>query len=130
MSQKLSVVVQVDLEGTYCRLVVSGCLTAVNQQGLYPLIRRARALPTGGRVIVDLTSAPLVDSSALELLREAIDNDDLARHTGPVQFLTPDVVLADPAPLPTRTARRTRRSPRPTAPRTALATVATGEEVA
>ena len=90
MSHKLSVTVQVDLEGTYCRLVVAGCLTETNQQALRPLVRRARALPIGGHVVVDLASARLVDTAALDLLRCGIDDDGVAHRTEPVQFLLPE----------------------------------------
>lgn len=130
MSQKLSVVVQIDLEGAYCRLAVTGCLTETNQHALHPLVRRARALPIGGRVIVDLTATRLVDGTALDLLREAIGNDDGAHRGGPVQFLTPHEVPAEPAPLAGGNVRRIHPGPRPAARRPALAMLETTGEVA
>ena len=87
MHQRLSVIVQVDLEQTYCRLQVTGCLTEINQRGLHSLIRRARALPTGAQVIVDLSLAPLSSPLALDLLRRAVDDESDGRMS-PVRFVT------------------------------------------
>lgn len=100
MNHKLSVVVHVDLEETYCHLLVTGCLTEVNQQALHPLIRRARALPPGVRVMVDLTAARLSDGSALELLRCTVGNDDVSHRAAPVQFLTSDPISSEAGSLP------------------------------
>lgn len=44
MDSKISVLADIDMDGTYVNLVVTGHLTETNQQGLHPLIRQARAL--------------------------------------------------------------------------------------
>ena len=57
MHHKLSVLVQVDLDGRHVRLVVTGCLTEVSHRALGPLVRRARTLVPGIAVVVDATAA-------------------------------------------------------------------------
>ena len=42
MEHKLSVLVQIDLDGRYVRLVGPGCATVADQHVLCPLIRRGR----------------------------------------------------------------------------------------
>lgn len=121
MHHKLSVLVQVDLDGKHVRLVVTGCVTEVNHRALCPLIRRARTLVPGIAVIVDITSAHHVEPAAVDLLRWAADHEDAVRDTPPVQFVLP-------AELPghgtvTRLATWAPRRPVPqhTAPRPRLA---------
>lgn len=108
MNRKLSVVVQIDLEETYCRLQVSGCLTENNQRGLHGLIRRARALPTGVQVIVDLSAAPPATSLAVELLRRAVAEDALHYGGGTVRLVTPEAAPATPPTAPVLRARARR----------------------
>ncbi|PLC10842.1 hypothetical protein AUQ48_16090 [Kocuria flava] len=99
MDHKLSVLVQVDLDGAYVRLVVTGCLTEANQHVLYPLVRRARTLIPPVTVTVDLTTAEQVEEGALDLLRWALEHDDTAPAAGPVEVLVPGPMRADgPAP--------------------------------
>ena len=93
MHHKLSVLVQVDLDGRHVRLVVSGCLTEVNHRALCPVIRRARTLVPGIAVIVDATSAQHVEPAAADLLRWSAEHDDAVRGTPPVEFMMP----AEPA---------------------------------
>jgi hypothetical protein len=90
MDHKLSVLVQVDLDGAYVRLAVTGCLTEANQHVLHPLIRRARTLIPPVTVNVDLTAAGHVEATAVELLRWAIDHDEILDGTGPVELLVPN----------------------------------------
>ncbi len=109
MDHKLSVLVQIDLDGAYVRLIVTGCLTEANQHVLYPLVRRARTLIPPVTVSVDLAAAGHVEPNALDLLRWAIDHDDTLQGVSPVELLIPNGLPAHgPTPLPTRTARRPR----------------------
>lgn len=70
-----------------CRLVVTGCLTATNQQWLYPLVRKTRVARLHGRLIVDLTHAHVMGPAA-DLLRWDLDHDD-ATGIAPVHVLEP-----------------------------------------
>ena len=89
MHHKLSVLVQVDLDGRHVRLVVTGCLTEVNHRALCPVVRRARTLVPGIAVIVDATSAHHVEPAAVDLLRWAAEHDDAVEGTQPVEFVLP-----------------------------------------
>ncbi|MUN63953.1 hypothetical protein GMA12_12525 [Kocuria sediminis] len=89
MHHKLSVLVQVDLDGKHVRLVVTGCVTEVNHRALCPLVRRARTLVPGIAVIVDATAAHHVEPAAVDLLRWAAEHDDAVRGTPPVEFVLP-----------------------------------------
>jgi hypothetical protein len=88
MDHKLSVLVQIDLDGRYLRLLVTGCVTEANQHILYPLVRRARTLIPPVTVTVDLTTAQHVETAAVDLLRWALDQEDLDPTTSPVEVLT------------------------------------------
>lgn len=96
MDHKLSVTVQVDLDGRTIRILATGCLTEASQRALHPLIRRARDLTSGVHVTVDLTGARHVEAVGVNLLRWATDHDDGADRLRPVKFLLPD-----PLPGPT-----------------------------
>ncbi len=101
MDHKLSVLVQVDLDGHDVRLFVTGCLTEVNQHALYPLIRRARTLIPPVTVSVDLTAAEHVEAIAVDPLRWAVDHDAGMEGASPVELLTP-TGLPDHPPAPAR----------------------------
>jgi len=88
MDHKLSVLVQIDLDGRYVRLLLTGCVTETNQHVLYPLIRRTRTLIPPVAVTVDLTCAEHVEAAAVDLLRWALDQDDLDSSTSPVEVRT------------------------------------------
>ncbi|MFF0990261.1 hypothetical protein [Kocuria nitroreducens] len=105
MDHKLSVLVQIDLNGTYVRLTVTGCLTEANQHVLYPLIRRARTLITPVAVSVDLTAAGHVEPTAVDLLRWAFDHDETRDGSSPVELLVPHG-LPGHRSAPDRTDRR------------------------
>ena len=92
MDHKLSVLVQVDLDGAYLRLVVTGCLTEPNQHVLYPLVRRARTLIPPVTVSVDLTATRHVEAIAVDLLRWAMDHDESLDGCSPVELLVPDAL--------------------------------------
>lgn len=89
MDHKLSVLVQVDLDGRYVRLVVTGCLTEANQHVLYPLVRRTRTLIPPVTVSIDLTGAGHVEAIAVDLLRWAIDHEETTDGAGPAELLLP-----------------------------------------
>jgi hypothetical protein len=101
MDHKLSVLVQIDLDGAYVRLAVTGCLTEANQHVLYPLVRRAQALIPPATVHVDLTAAAQLEPAAVDLVRWGIDHDEPINGVGPVQLLLPrgrPPVHSSPAP--------------------------------
>lgn len=89
MHHKLSVLVQVDLDGRHVRLVLTGCLTEINHRALCPVVRRARTLVPGIAVIVDATSAQHVEPAAVDLLRWAAEHDDAVEGTQSVAFVLP-----------------------------------------
>ena len=94
MTQKLSVLVQVDLDGHHVTIKVTGTLTTLSQQGLHPLIRRARTLTPGIEVTVDLTKLTRVEAAAVESLREALNATDSIGQGGPVHLLDPEPTAA------------------------------------
>ena len=90
MDHKLSVVVQIDLDGRYVRLVVTGCVTETNQHALYPLIRKSRTMIPSATVTIDLTAAEHVEPGAVDLLRWAAAHDDEPlSDPSPIHVLTP-----------------------------------------
>ena len=88
---KISVLADIDVDGTYVNLVVTGHLTETNQQGLHPLIHQARTLTPHGKISADLRGAENVEDNVVDSLRWAIDHHD---NTGPaagsVDILVPD----------------------------------------
>ncbi|MEX5303287.1 hypothetical protein [Kocuria sabuli] len=94
MVDKISVTVQVDLDGKYGRIVATGCLTGAGQRALHPLIRRARALTPGTHVVVDIRGAHLMEPAGVDLLRRAVAQD------GAVELALPDPLSAHlPTPV-------------------------------
>lgn len=89
MDHKLSVLVQIDLQGAYVRLVVTGCLTEANQHALHPVIALARTLIPAVSVTVDLSGASHVEAGAVDLLRWAVTHHETSDGTGPVEVLAP-----------------------------------------
>jgi hypothetical protein len=104
MDHKLSVLIQIDLNGAYVRLVVTGCLTEANQHVLHPLIRRARTLIPPVTVSVDLTTAGHLEAAAVEALRWAVDHDESLQGASPVRVVVPHGLPAH-RPAPARAAR-------------------------
>jgi hypothetical protein len=104
MDHKLSVLVQVDLNGAYVRLAVTGCLTEANQHALHPLIHRARTLIPPVTVSIDLTCAGHIEAAAVDLLRWAADHDETLHGASPVEVVVPNG-LPDHHPAPARTTR-------------------------
>lgn len=95
MHPKLSVLVQVDLEGRHLTLAVTGALTETNQQALPPLVRRARISFPHAHITVDLQHTRLAEATALELLTRNLQDhapDSAPSGRESVQITTP----ADP----------------------------------
>ena len=106
MNRKISVLVEVDLDGQYVRVNVTGALTEVNQQGLYPVLRRARTMLPGATVTVDLTCVHDVEPAAVDLLRWAADQDESLGDA--VEILAPKTAPAEPAVAALECRRRLR----------------------
>lgn len=87
MRKKLSVLVQIDLDGRRVTLVVTGSLTAANQQVLPPLVARARIAFPEAEVTVDLQGTHQAESSVIDILRWSLEAAQPA--TGPVQITAP-----------------------------------------
>ncbi|WP_423182927.1 hypothetical protein [Arthrobacter sp. NyZ413] len=66
-SDRLSVVVRVDLDGEQIQIAATGHVTSSSLQGLYPIVQRTSRLADGLGIEVDLSRA-LVDPDALEQL--------------------------------------------------------------
>jgi hypothetical protein len=109
---KLSVLVRVDLDGRRLRLIVTGCLSAANQQGLHPVIDRARTLTPAAEVVLDLSTCTPADPAAVALLRAGIEQQGCDRPGGAVEIVAPEPVgptgiktprdqnaLSEPAPV-------------------------------
>lgn len=87
---KISVLADIDVDGTYVNLVVTGHLTETNQQGLHPLIRQARALAPRGTVRADLRGVENIEDHAVASLRWATEHHESTGPTaGPVEILLP-----------------------------------------
>ena len=99
MHPRLSVLVQIDLNGHAVALVVTGDITLTNQKALPPLVARARTVFPEATITLDLSAGHLVEPLAVELLERHLT------HPAPGG---PPVVLRSPV--------RSRRVPRPTSP--------------
>jgi hypothetical protein len=100
MDHKISVLIQIDLHGSYLRLVITGCLTEANQHVLPPLITRARVLIPQATLTVDLTCADHLEASGIDLLRWALDHDTASGGPGLVEIIRPAVLPEHPAGHP------------------------------
>ncbi len=100
---KLSVLVRADLEGRRLRLIVTGRLTSANQQGLHPVIERARTLTSAVEVLVDLSACTTLEPAAVELLRAGMAQECRDRPGGTI-----DIVLPSPAATTDMTPRDAR----------------------
>jgi hypothetical protein len=87
MNPKLSVLVQIDLDGRHVTLDVTGTLTETNQQVLSPLIHRARTTFPEAGLSVNLHRARLGDSAAIDALAGSLQED--SPGTVPVQITAP-----------------------------------------
>ncbi|MFJ4209458.1 hypothetical protein ACIPY2_13485 [Paenarthrobacter sp. NPDC089675] len=67
-SEKLSVVVRVDVDGEQIQIAATGHVTTSSLQGLYPVVQRTKSLGGGLDVEMDLSQAT-VDADALDELQ-------------------------------------------------------------
>ena len=63
-SDKLSVVVRVDVDGEQIQIAATGRVTTLSLQGLYPVVQRTKSLGGGLGVEMDLSQAT-IDADAL-----------------------------------------------------------------
>lgn len=104
MKHTLSVLVQIDLDGTYIHILVTGCLTVANQHALHPVIARAQTLIPAVHVKVDLDSLEHLEPAAVTLLRAALHHDHTATGLETVNITVPSGLRVHPPvrELPTR----------------------------
>ncbi|WP_454808993.1 hypothetical protein [Paenarthrobacter nitroguajacolicus] len=67
-SDKLSVVVRVDVDGEQIQIAATGRVTTLSLQGLYPVVQRTKSLGGGLGVEMDLSQAT-IDADALAQLK-------------------------------------------------------------
>jgi hypothetical protein len=100
MTDKLSVLVRVDLECAQAQVAARGHVTVQNIQALYVVVKRANALVDGLVTEVDVSHA-LVDPVALEQLRASSQSHHLPQRIDPLQSECRfSVVGPDRAPSP------------------------------
>ncbi|MEX5257848.1 hypothetical protein [Kocuria arenosa] len=102
MHPRLSVLVQIDLDGRSVRLVVTGDVTLTNQKALPPLVARARTVLPEATITLDLSAGHLVEPLAVELLERHLTHPAL---TGPPVLISPPAnsspaATVSPTPLP------------------------------
>jgi hypothetical protein len=100
MTDKLSVLVRVDLECAQAQVAARGHVTVHNIQALYVVVKRANALLDGLVTEVDVSHA-LVDAAAWEQLRASSQSHHLPERIDPLQSECRFSVVgpADPPPL-------------------------------
>lgn len=106
MQRKISVLVEVDLDGRYVRVDVAGALTRANQQALHSVLRRARTALPAARVGVDLTCVHELEPATVDLLRGTVEHD--AELGEAVEILVPEVEPPEPATAALDARRRMR----------------------
>jgi hypothetical protein len=84
VTDKLSVMVRVDLDCACAQVAAEGHVTMENVRGLYAVMQRAHSITTGLRIEIDMTGA-LVESDALEQLRDCSRSHHLPAHVDPLQ---------------------------------------------
>lgn len=67
-SDKLSIVVRVDVDGEQIQIAATGRVTTLSLQGLYPVVQRTKSLGRGLGVEMDLSQAT-IDDDALDQLQ-------------------------------------------------------------
>ncbi|MGY2744191.1 hypothetical protein ACQCSU_12790 [Pseudarthrobacter sp. O4] len=84
MTDKLSVLVRVDLDCAHAQIAAQGRVTAQSIQALYVIVKRANALMEGLAVEIDMTRAS-VEPAAMEQLRACSQSHHLPAHIDPFQ---------------------------------------------
>lgn len=83
-TDKLTVLVRVDLDGAWARVAAQGHVTTQSVQGLYPVMKRANSLVAGLTLEIDLTHAQ-TEPDALELLNACSRSHHLPAEVDPNQ---------------------------------------------
>jgi hypothetical protein len=84
MTDKLSVLVRVDIDCARARIAAQGRVTAQSIQALYVVVKRANALMEGLALEIDVTRAR-VEPEALEQLHTCSQSHHLPAHIDPLQ---------------------------------------------
>lgn len=84
MTDKLRVMVRVDLDCAQAQVAAEGHVTMENLRGLYSVMKRANSITTGLRIEIDMAGA-LVEPDALEQLRDCSRSHHLPAHVDPLQ---------------------------------------------
>ncbi|UKA50050.1 hypothetical protein LFT48_00430 [Arthrobacter sp. FW305-123] len=100
-SEKLSVVVRVDVDGEQIQIAATGRVTTSSLQGLYPVVQRTKSLGGGLGVEMDLSQAT-VDEDALDELKGYA-----ALHAVPLRLAA---VFSNVTALPARSLQTTGRA--------------------
>ncbi|KIA75218.1 hypothetical protein ANMWB30_00920 [Arthrobacter sp. MWB30] len=95
-SDKLSVVVRVDVDGEQIQIAATGRVTTSSLQGLYPVVQRTKGLGGGLGVEMDLSEAT-IDADALDQLRIYAE-----LHEVPVRLNTAPGNVGNVTALPSR----------------------------
>ncbi|MFF2299330.1 hypothetical protein [Arthrobacter sp. NPDC058127] len=82
MTDKLNVLVRVDIDCARAKIAAQGRVTTQNLQALYVVAKRANALMEGLALEIDVTRAR-VDPDALEQLRACSQSHHLPAHIDP-----------------------------------------------
>ncbi|WP_309074676.1 hypothetical protein [Paenarthrobacter sp.] len=100
-SDKLSVVVRVDVDGEQIQIAATGRVTTLSLQGLYPVVQRTKSLGGGLGVEMDLSQATIDDDALVQLQGYA------ALHEVPVHLAAE---LTNVTALPSRGLQATSRA--------------------
>ena len=84
MTDKLRVLVRVDLDCAEAQVAAHGHVTVESVRGLYSVMKRANSLMTGLALELDMTGAR-IDPEALEQLRACSRSHHLPAHVDPSQ---------------------------------------------
>ncbi|MDQ0241866.1 hypothetical protein [Arthrobacter bambusae] len=84
MTDKLNVLVRVDIDCARAKIAAQGRVTTQSIQALYVVVKRANALMEGLALEIDVTRAR-VEPDALEQLRACSQSHHLPAHIDPYQ---------------------------------------------
>lgn len=96
VTDKLQVLVRVDLDCAKARVAAQGHVTSKSVRGLYDVMKRAHSLTAGMTLELDMTRAR-IEPDALEELRTCSRSHRFPAHVDPLQsdyrlsILTPDI---------------------------------------
>lgn len=101
MTDKLRVLVRVDVDCAQAEIAAQGHVTVESVLGLYAVMKRANALMAGLALEIDMTGAR-IEPDALEQLRECSRSHHLPVHVDPLQsnYRFSILVPLDAAALP------------------------------